>query len=796
MGNQIRPALLLALASACSSTGDQGWRPPGLSGTGTGGSTPLVAGPREASARLAGQRRLWNVEHAEVHAVLGAEVARVTTRLRVVPRASAAAVILDLRGPEVVAVRGVDGGSLAYRSTGNQLEVQLGRIALAGSCVEIEIETELAGGDGLRIDRDGSWFTATSNAGPGEWIPWVHAPLDRITSDLHLDVPEGWQVLAAGTAVGEVSAQGRRRVHYRRTRPHGFGELVFGAGPRLFEAQETPLALGEQQLAFLTRWSQAPPPWKRAATILVHDLVEPIGGGGLMLLPESMVLDERGRRDVVGDPLARAWSRRWILDTVGASVFAGEADPWWLDGLARQAEHDWLMDRGEEAAAVQLRASWHGDELRAPLVLDQLRTTLGSATYAEGLARFFGTARTSEDPDGALRGAMDGVTAFDLLPFFEAWVDTPGLADLDITWTHDAERGRVLLRVDQVHELRLGAPEAYPITVGVWLHSEGGGREHRVQLDRRRSLIEIPADERPSWLSFDPERQLPGAVRERREARAWFGLASESPHAPARAASVQGLVKLVGDDASAAERATEVEEQLLGMLAGDAAPTVRQAAALGISRLPRAGVSAAAIRGLCAAANADDSTHVRHFALQGLSRLHALQPIERGALWPTVQEAVATVHSWSTLDAALRLGAALDGPAVLALLADGLPDGPGGQEQAAAAVALLATGAPRATEFCLELAGDRSAGLAARLAGLQGLGELLAAGAGRVEPSMRETLVVATDDPQPAVAREAAAVLGRLAQAGDRWAQDVLARSYSGFSDSGQRRAVEAAWSR
>lgn len=757
---------------------------------------PLAVGPQEASSGRAAQQRLWNVEHAQVHVVLEGETARVTSRLRVVPRASAAAVILDLRGPEVAAVRSVDGGPLAYRATGTQLEVQLGRIALAGSCVEIEIETEQAGGHGLRIDRDGSWFTAPATAGPGTWVPWVHAPLDRITSDLHLDVPEGWRVLAAGTAVEESVADGRRRVHYRRTRPHGFAELVFGAGPRLFEAREAPLALGSEQLSFLARWSQAPAPWKRAATLLVHDLAEPIGGGGLMFLPESLARDDRGRRDVVGDPLTRAWARRWVLDTVGASVLAGEPDPWWLDGLARQAEHDWLVHRGEEAAGVQLRASWHGDELRAPLVLDQLRTTLGPATYAEGLARFLGTARSSDDPDGALRRSMDAVTAFDLMPFFEAWVDSPGLADLDVSWTHDAERGRVLLRVAQLHELGLGAPEAYPITASVWLQNGADGSQHRVELDRRRSLIEIPAAEAPSWLSFDPERRLPGTVRERRPARAWFDLASGSPHAPARAASVQALVGLVGEDASADERASEVEKQLLAMLAGDGAPGVRRAAAQGLARLPRAGVSAAAIRGLCVAADGDDSALVRRAALEGLSRLHALQPIEPGALWPTVQSAVAAVESWSTLDAALRLGAAVDGPAVLALLADGLPQGPGGEEQAAAALALLATGAPRAGDYCRELAGDRGAGVAARVAGVRGLGQLLAGGSGGAAAGAREVLAAATGDPQPAIAREAAAALGRLAHAGDRWAQDVLAQSFEDFPDSGQRRAVEAAWSR
>ncbi len=94
--------------------------------------------------------------------------------------------------------------------------------------------------------------------------------------------------------------------------------------------------------------------------------------------------------------------------------------------------------------------------------------------------------------------------------FVRSWLRNSTEPKVKTRWTYDAARERVLLRVDQVHELQGGAAApAFPFLLPVRVKSPSGVvTDHILEVDKRRDLLEVPASEFPEQLGVDPEGTL------------------------------------------------------------------------------------------------------------------------------------------------------------------------------------------------------------------------------------------------------------------------------------------------
>lgn len=112
-----------------------------------------------------------------------------------------------------------------------------------------------------------------------------------------------------------------------------------------------------------------------------------------------------------------------------------------------------------------------------------------------------------------LAGELEKVADADAVTWARAWLAAPVRPTVRAQWRHDGSRGRVLVRVDQVHAVQNGAPAAFPFTLPVRIHHGDGSLEDaEVRVTERRSLGEVACPDEPVAVTFDPDGALDGLV--------------------------------------------------------------------------------------------------------------------------------------------------------------------------------------------------------------------------------------------------------------------------------------------
>ena len=331
--------------------------------------------------------------------------------------------------------------------------------------------------------------------------------------------------------------------------------------------------------------------------------------------------------------LVRGVAAQWFGGLVNAADWS---EVWLHGGLAELAAQRWIeLEQGDEAGQLaralgieqalaaqerQPRALVHGTCREPGDLLDQgllagvgatrlqlLRHLLGDDPFFAGLRRFVAEGAGRPARTAELLVALAGERADELRPWFEQ----PGSPSLEISWTYDAGRERILLTVNQVHEVIGGVPPVFEFPLDLELGLGAEAERRRVQLSARRELFELPVSAEPRWVLGDPEAWLPVAISSRKDLAEWRAIAWEAGVVGRRRA-----VRALG----AGTRAAEGEERgmgldlLTGRLTGDASPAVRAEAArsLGVVGGDRAREA------LAAAATEDAESGVRAAALHSL----------------------------------------------------------------------------------------------------------------------------------------------------------------------------------
>ena len=710
-------------------------------------------------------------------------------------------VTLDLFGLEVSAVTDARDRRLAFEQRGDELLIELQQEALPGVPVSLTVDY---GG----IPRKGIWFVADRGRAPdhvftqGEcedargWLPCHDVPWDRASLELSVNMPAGWDSVAAGRRISQGSTpDGGRRDRWRLDRavpPYLFtlvaGDLVVSEAEwdgvpltfhaparhadRLFPALEPT----SSALTFLEDYYGVEYPWSKYSQACVEEF--PLGGMenvSATTLSARALRDERGLRDSSATELVvHEAAHQWFGDLVSCADWS---HVWIQEGLATFSEHRHAREAvGAEAEREQRREAqerWIEVAAQRALVHDEFvepldlffsghayeggasflhlaSFVLGEEVFRRGLtdllSRHGGGSITTTD----LQRSLERASGEDLSVLFEQWVYSPGVPSLSTRWSWDEERERVLIGVDQVQELAAGVPAVFEFPLEVELGfavDEGSGagdaagevrvERHRVRLQRRRDVVELECAQRPFWVRVDPDAWIPARIRVRRTPGEWQRLAALDPTALGRREALRALALLVlqDDESSGVERDAKLRSAASHALeAGleDSAALVRAEALLGLVELRVDGWTDHAAR----LAQTDESPRVRVRALQLLARDAATAHAELGAA------VFAEGYSWTTMVAAVQLMCAADPERAFDTIRTAMNESaPHGELRAPLTSLLARLDDERVPVALVEIAGRQEAAGVVRAAALEGLG----AWAERV-PEALEVLVGAAED--------------------------------------------------
>lgn len=447
----------------------------------------------------------------------------------------------------------VDGEPVPHRTPGNTLVVDMPDRIDRGvqSVVEIAYSATPRSGLHFRENRAPDSYAEVWTQGQKNdnryWFPaWDH-PNDRFEYTGAVSGPSNWKIktnsgmnvpsyliMIAGGPYKEVGGP-ENRAWFAPDAPQSGIDKVWGPVPDMMEHFTARTGVeypwGEYLQVFVQRFMYGGME-NTAATINSDNVV--IAGDVLETQDriQSLVAHELAHQ-WYGDYLTcRSWRDLWLNEGF-ATFFAAD----WMarrDGPERWAHSVLRNQQWSQTERPLAGRFFHGEDAsdsynvyaKGATVLQMLRVLLGETEFWEGIRHYTSTHAKSLVRTHDLRESMEHVSGRELGWFFQQWVELPHVprltvssrwADGTLTVTVRQSTSAERPRYTMPFEVEVGGEAA---TVHSGVLSDG-----KVQ-------IQIPLEEAPSYVAFDPKAGILAEVEHNQDTAAWVAqLGSPSPAA-------------------------------------------------------------------------------------------------------------------------------------------------------------------------------------------------------------------------------------------------------------------------
>ncbi|MDF1837884.1 MAG: M1 family metallopeptidase, partial [Planctomycetota bacterium] len=635
--------------------------------------------------------------------------ARVTVEFRVTSSAPIREVELDFEGLAVQSVVDSDNRELEFRHGAGSLIVVMPNELEDGDMASFTVAYSGQPHAGLYFVPDGGdgglagqVFTQGECEDTRYWLPCADTTTDRAIWDMTVTMPANWVSLAAGDRLSSQVEGGVNKEFWRMTSPTPpyLISLVAGSFDRsqvsksgipiellLPEDRKNQAAamahLTSQTLEFMEDFTGRDYPYSKYGTSWVENF--PYGGmenASATTLTANALTGMRGMRD--RSPLgliAHETAHQWFGDLLTCEDWS---HIWVQEGFATFCSSEFLRTVEGEAAYLakwmEMRDRFLDQDLSEPrrglvhadcidpmdlfftghayqggaLFLGYLRSHIGESAFRRGVHLYVGANAGRSVNTDDLRDAFERAAGRSLRRFFTQWVNQAGHPEFESSWRFDSERKRVLISLNQVHEVEDGLPQIFGGSMGVEIRLPEGRTYHRIDFSKRRQAIELPCESTPIWVRLDPECVLPAKLTQKRSERDWLILGEagigpgEEDNNPfdvtARLRAIAHYQKNLDDIPDPLRQA---RLNLVRRLAqADPNPYVQESAIQALLSLSGED-SREAMRFL---ARSSDHTGVRVAALKAMA---GLAPVEITAGFSKATYNVG--HSWKTMGAAMAL---------------------------------------------------------------------------------------------------------------------------------------------
>jgi aminopeptidase N len=514
--------------------------------------------------------------------MLKPELSAVET-LRITPIGTARRELrLNAKNPKISSIMMIAGGSRSacdFKAERPDVFITLPRDVRVGETVELEIvyTLDFSGdkGEGLTWSKGRESAKSQTRQFPqihsqgqadenSRWFVCHDFPNERLSTELIVDIEDGYEVLSNGSLVSKKSKDGRTTWHWlqQQAHPNYLVTLVIGkfavldvggagtAKPNLWmpvyvdkgreENAKKLFARTADMVLFFEKAFDEPYPWDKYAQACVRDFV----AGGMentsaTSLYDAVVADPEGDQD---DLIAHELAHQWFGDLVTCEAWehlwlnegwASFSEALWRQELARQQGRD--SDRAYQRAILSSVRAQRGrnrasfpktiamvsnryedpDKLfsrtddvysKGAIVLHMLRQRLGEATMLKGTAAYLDShkhAGVVETDD--FRRALEEAGGESLERFFDQWVMRPGMATLDVNLDFEEASNKLTVAIEQKQTIDYLNP-AYAFELPVRIRFEDGSIEwRRIAMDTRQTTAVFELKAKPTQVTVDPE---------------------------------------------------------------------------------------------------------------------------------------------------------------------------------------------------------------------------------------------------------------------------------------------------
>src|SRR5271170_368007 len=368
---------------------------------------------------------------------------------------------------------------------------------------------------------------------PARWFPVSGYSVDRFTSNLHITVPSGYQVIASGSGSSQPAGAGKTAFSFQYTKPSFPGSIAVVQGDPVKanaegvttsmyfrQKQNMANAYGEETgkvMSFLTSvYGLAP---QANLTLVETEDGTPNGfsAPGIIFLSPRGIGNQFAAR-LLANQLARQW---W--ETLVSPV---DRDHLWLEnGNARYAELLWdehangsaameqdLHDTYVEALTVDnppmIQAGrlddyspeyWALTAGKGAAVLNMLRNVIGNDNFNKVMSSFTEKYSWQSVSTADFRKLAEQITGRNLQYFFVQWLESSGAPEFKMEYTvFRTQKGfRVMGKITQ--DL-----DTFQMPVDLKIETEGNPETKRIDVVGTSSEFTVDTFGKPKTVTIDP----------------------------------------------------------------------------------------------------------------------------------------------------------------------------------------------------------------------------------------------------------------------------------------------------
>jgi hypothetical protein len=368
---------------------------------------------------------------------------------------------------------------------------------------------------------------------PARWFPVNGYSVDRFTSNLHITVPTGYQVIASGLATSQPAGAGKTAFSFQYTKPSFPGSIAVvqgdpvkvnseGVTTSVYFRQKQTMAntYGEETgkiLSFLTNiYGLAP---QANLTLVETEAGTPNGysAPGIIFLSPGGIGNQVAAR-LLANQLARQW---W--ETLVSPV---DRDHLWLEnGNARYAELLWdEHDKGSAALEQDLHDTyvealtvdnppliqagrlddyspeyWALTAGKGAAMLNMLRTVIGNDNFNKVMSSFTEKYSWQSVSTVDFRKLAEQISGQNLQYFFVQWLESSGAPEFKMEYTiFRTQKGfRVMGKITQ--DL-----DTFQMPVDLKIETEGNPETKRIDVVGTSSEFTVDTFGKPKTVTIDP----------------------------------------------------------------------------------------------------------------------------------------------------------------------------------------------------------------------------------------------------------------------------------------------------
>jgi aminopeptidase N len=629
---------------------------------------PAIPTDPRIEAETGRQRAVWAVAARFDHLSMSLEMvvpsmnepkARVRQVLQLTPRGQARTTIELDAGPGITITSmtarvGAMPVAVEHRREGRELVITLARTAQVGEAVvlttDYDLDMSANRGDGLTWSRPNPEGETESDKAPqihaqGQpesnhlWFPCHDFPNERLTTEITVDVEDGFEVCSNGYLASRgPSGPGRTRWHWVQDKTHVsylvtlvIGKLAIvdlgengvpydlssrrAAGGDLPIVVYVPIGTEErakkvfgntpEMITFFERAFDEPYPWDKYAQLVVRDFT----AGGMENTSATILYRQavsgRDQDDLIAHELGhqwfgdlitcRSWEHLWLNEG-----WASYCEALWREEQAGKDNGDAAYQRSvlgflrrqraqnrgsapQSAAMVSNRYKtpngvfMKADDVysKGALVLHMLRERLGRETFMRGIQLYIDRFKFGNADTDDFRRTLEEVSGQSLERFFDQWTRRPGLPRLDIELAWDESAKSLEVSLKQTQKIDLDNP-AYAFSLPLYCAMEdGSGRWIDVDMSTRELTKSFSLPAKPKSVEVDPNLTVFAATSVSKPLAMWRSEAQSGSTLIARAQAAAALARLGEDGIVAA--ASDRFDDLFDARASDVPAVLRTA---------------------------------------------------------------------------------------------------------------------------------------------------------------------------------------------------------------------------